>query len=140
MSNEGMISLFDQIDMEIGVVKEEKKEVKQEVKQESKVLDKTKKTTDVKTKAAAKEDPNKKIEEECTKFEKIIVKYFSQEVLKIEDAEEIKNIKLNNIQNKLVNELNFPELAEKIQWHMVPSSNDKKIGYLFVVGNFYAKG
>ena len=137
MSNEGMISLFDQIDMEIGVVKEEKKEVKQE----SKVLDKTKKTTDVKTKAAAKkEDPNKKIEEECTKFEKIIVKYFSQEVLTIANAEEIKNIKLKDIQNKLVNELNFPELAEKIQWHMVPSSNDKKTGYLFVVGNFYAKG
>lgn len=137
------ISMFDQIDMGIDIKEESEKEVKKdipkEVKKGSTTSDKAKKITPDVAKKIEQENQTEKVQKQCAEYEKIVVIYFTQEILTIDNKEDIKNIKLEDIKTTLVNG-DYPELASgNIVWHLAPSP-DKKIGYLFAVGDFFAKG
>lgn len=138
----GMVSLFDMFSD-----KEEIKEFNDTNKIETKVeaSAKTKSTTtNTETKKTAKKaqaaDPNKKLEKDCAKCEKIIVKVFGQTVFTLEEEEEIKSIKIDNILKRVI-ESGFEEFSTiKAKWNL-SLSKDKKTGYLIpTYANFYAKG
>ncbi|MEG0296781.1 MAG: hypothetical protein RR620_08675 [Clostridium sp.] len=95
-----------------------------------------------KTKAAPKApvlSKNEKLEKECQSFTKIIIKVFGAEILSIEDAEDIKAIKLDTIGHRLINEYHFEEFGKEIIWNLVPSV-DKLTGILIPFYKFQQKG
>lgn len=147
--NEGMVSFFDIFseDTDIKEFNEEQEKIKNDTTNANK---KGEKKTDMKTdnkvsddkKEPKKEkvDPIKKIEEDCSKCEKVHVKVFGHPVFVLEDEEEIKSIKLENILKRLI-ECGFEEFSSiKAEWNL-SLSEDKKIGYLIpTYANFFAKG
>lgn len=138
MENISFFDMFDEIDIkEVNKVNEviNKKETQTRESKNSKINTKTK--TSKKVQAV---DPIKKIEEECSKCEKIIVKVFGHPAFTIEDKDEIKEIKVKNILKRVI-ESGFDEFTTiKADWKL-SLSEDNKIGYLIpTYANFYAKG
>lgn len=153
--NEGMISFFDIFseDNDIKEFNEEQEKIKSETnnvnkkgekKTDKKTNDKEKNENKVseenKKPKIEKVDPIKKIEEDCSKCEKVHVKVFGHPVFVLEDEEEIKSIKIENILKRLI-ECGFEEFSSiKAEWNL-SLSEDKKIGYLIpTYANFFAKG
>lgn len=138
-TNVNEISIFDLMEDNIAiqefndankVITEEKKvETKKEVKKD---------TTKVSNMQIQKIDPIKEIEDKCSKFNKIILKVWSQEVKNIE-GEDVKNIKLEELKKFLI-ENSFEEFAAGVTWHLTPSTADKTLGYLIPTYKFQAKG
>lgn len=139
----GMVSLFEMFEDNKDIKEFNEANSKQETKVE--VSAKNNSTTaNTDTKKAAKKvqaiDPNKKLEEDCAKCEKIVVKVFGQTVFTLEEKEEIKSIKIDDILSRII-ENGFEEFSSiKAKWNL-SLSNDKKIGYLIpTYANFFAKG
>lgn len=147
--NEGMVSFFDIFseDTDIKEFNEEQEKIKNDTTNANK---KGEKKTDMKTDNKVSDDKKepkkekvdsiKKIEEDCSKCEKVHVKVFGHPVFVLEDEEEIKSIKLENILKRLI-ECGFEEFSSiKAEWNL-SLSEDKKIGYLIpTYANFFAKG
>lgn len=87
----------------------------------------------------AKIDPNKKLEDECKKYKKIVVKPFGVVAMTIEGENDINNIKIDRITNELVRNLNYGELEDNAKWHLQPSK-EEGVAYLIPLYNFQAKG
>lgn len=139
----GMVSLFEMFEDNKDIKEFNEANSKQETKVE--VSAKNNSTTaNTDTKKAAKKvqaiDPNKKLEEDCAKCEKIVVKVFGQTVFTLEEKEEIKSIKIDDILSRII-ENGFEEFSSiKAKWNL-SLSNDKKTGYLIpTYANFFAKG
>ena len=147
--NEGMVSFFDIFseDTDIKEFNEEQEKIKNDTTNANK---KGEKKTDMKTDNKVSDDKKepkkekvdsiKKIEEDCSKCEKVHVIVFGHPVFVLEDEEEIKSIKLENILKRLI-ECGFEEFSSiKAEWNL-SLSEDKKIGYLIpTYANFFAKG
>lgn len=145
---EGMVSFFDMFEdnkdiQEFNKEQEKTKpETKVEVKNEGDKGNITKTNSDTKKleKSVQAVDPNKKLEKDCTKCEKIVVKVFGIEAFTLEEEEEIKSIKIDNMLARLIAN-GFDEFTTiKAKWSL-SLSDDKKIGYLIpVYADLYAKG
>lgn len=153
--NEGMLSFFDIFseDNDIKEFNEEQEKIKSETtnankkgekktdkKTDNKEKNESKVSEDKKEPKKEKVDPIKKIEEDCSKCEKVHVKVFGYPVFVLEEEEEIKSIKLENILKRLI-ECGFEKFSSiKVEWNL-SLSEDKKIGELIpTYADFFAKG
>lgn len=146
MSNEnkvGMVSFFEMFEdsKDIKEFNAEQEKIKVESKTDKTKGTKNTKKDESKTKASKPVvDPNKKIEDDCAKCEKVVVKVFGHPVFVLEEEEEIKSIKMENMLKRII-QSGFDEFTTiKVSWNLA-LSEDKKIGYLIpTYSNFFAKG
>jgi len=113
-------------------------QAKSENKKDKTQVNSKKSETSSKEKLTKKADPDETILKEIKKFQTIVLKAYGSELMHIE-GEDVQNIKLNELSNKLINEYSYQEFSAGITWHVVPNS-DKSIGYLVATGKFYSKG
>lgn len=136
----GMVSFFDMFEEneDIKEFNAEQEKIKTDSKAGAKKESNNTKSNKKNSKPVV--DSNKKIEEDCAKCEKIIVKVFGHPAFVLEEEEEIKSIKIDNILARLI-ECGFDEFTTiKARWNL-NLSEDKKTGYLIpTYANFFAKG
>ncbi|MDU2121892.1 MAG: hypothetical protein E7E64_05095 [Clostridium celatum] len=143
--NVEVISFFDTFsdNKEIKEFDKAQEVIKAETKVESK-KGKTKTSTNNKTEAVSKAktkiDIKQKIEEECSKCEVVKVSVFGIHGFTLEDQEEIKAIKLDNILDRLIN-MGFDELTYiNPEWRYYMSEDKKMSTICPVYPQLYAKG
>lgn len=144
------ISFFDifEDNKEIQEFNKNQEEIKAEIKVES-MKEKNKVDTNTKTKSnkvesepktKAKIDPKKKIEEDCSKCEVVKISVFGIHAFTLENQEEIKAIKLDDILKKLI-DMGFDELMYiSPEWRYYMSEDKKMSTICPVYPQLYAKG
>lgn len=84
-------------------------------------------------------DPNEEKENQLQSKQKVIVKLFANEIFTIE-GDECKEIKLDIIKFRLVNEFHMEEFMDGMTSYVIESKEDAELAYLHVTYKFQAKG
>ena len=80
-----------------------------------------------------------KLEEDLKKYTRIQVKVFGCEVMLIEDEEEIKTLKLDDISKRLIDDFGKIEFNKGVSWFLTETT-DKLTGVLVANYKMQAKG
>lgn len=151
MSNFENIDMFDMFGM--GEVEEKKDSTK--VETTNKKVEKNNKTTteakttankkaNAKNKAKAQKEqevqksPNEEIEDKLKNYQRVQLKVYAQIIHTFEDAEEIKNLKLEDVRTQYLQD--HVEFGENTKWFLAEVPNDNTIACLVPISPFYAKG
>ena len=106
----------------------------------SKATNKTKyKTSNKETLKKTTKSYEEKLEEDLKKYTRIQVKVFGCEVMLIEDEEEIKTLKLDDISKRLIDDFGKIEFNKGVSWFLTETT-DKLTGVLVANYKMQAKG
>ena len=141
MENLSMFDMFNDIE-EIKVFEEEQKKSSNTIKKENSTKKETKsegRKSSTKKVMPPKKSEKEIIQENCSKYKKIILKIYAEVVRTWESKEDISTIDIDNILEEIVQPLH-PEFNSNSKWYLIEHQYEEGSAILIPVNQFYAKG